>query len=171
MEKKVITPVAFISLILILTCASFGVSQSEILSHPRSPQEFISDWWGFEDVHVVALTELTDDWDLVFYTSPDHGLAVNVLNRDSDGRYIGTIGSGQGRLEPDGRMHGSLISKDPSYTLYYALSTSPEWHLEMEKYDSPIHRLVVDELMIEYFLYPKTMDEELLHQASVQAME
>lgn len=170
MQKKTIMPIVFTLLAFILICAYFGVSLYELRAHPRSPQEFISDCWGYEDVHIVALTELTDNWDQVFYTSSDNGLGHVVLLRDSNGHYIGVVGVGSGQLEPDGHMHGTLMTKAPGCTLYYGMSTSPEWHLDVD-YEGPIHRLSVNELFIEYFLYPKTMDEELLRQKSAPTME
>lgn len=150
--------------ILICCCA---IVMHGCFSKPSSPQELISSLWGDEDIHITVITELTDNWDLVLYSSATKNLAEMVLEKDNRGCYTGeVVGAEHGNLlENKNRVFAALLSKEPECTLYFGLAKSADWHID---YNGSVHRIVVNELILEYFLYPKTMDNELLHLEFVQ---
>lgn len=123
-------------------------------------QAFIESRLGEHSVqHVIVLTELTDEYDLIFYnTSPD-SIAANILIKDLRGNYIDLITTTRIESTHVNFITGSTRnSKLPGHTLYWGIALSPEWRINHKE----ARQITVDSLSLSYYFHNAELDDEML---------
>lgn len=108
---------------------------------------------------IIALTEVSDEYDLVFYYTADHQVAANFLVKDEGGKYTALVMTTTYSLDRTNQITGSTRqSHFADQTLYWGIAQSPQWTINYP--DS--HQIVVDELVLGYYIHHKSLDEEIL---------
>lgn len=78
--------------------------------------------WRYRCFTAIALTELTTEYDLVFYYTSDNRIAANIIVRNEDGEYVELVMTTTQPLEKVNRITGSSRQSFLSeYTLHWAL--------------------------------------------------
>ena len=129
-------------------------------SSSPSVKEFISSQNGDLGVeHIIALTELSDEYDLVFYYTSDNRIAANIIVKEKTGQYIGLVMTTTRELNDVNHISASTRQSYLSEnTLYWGIAQSSEWTIDHQD----THRVVADELVLEYYFHNKSLDEEIL---------
>lgn len=154
--------IVLLALGCILCTAAFGVFCGVLLSkhiQSASVRELIaSQNVGRGISHIVARTELTEQYDLVFYSALDNQIDAGIMIKDPDGTYTDFVLYSTESLEDKNEVTGAYDKSIPGHSLYWGIAQSPEWKL-----NHPMaHQIVVDELVLGYCFYPKSLDDEIL---------
>ncbi len=107
----------------ILCTAAFGVFCGVLLSkhiQSASVRELIaSQNVGRGISHIVALTELTEQYDLVFYSALDNQIDAGIMIKDPDGTYTDFVLYSTESLEDKNEVTGAYDKSIPGHSLYW----------------------------------------------------
>lgn len=156
MKKKIALLIAVCSIILCVLLLSKPSSSGSTIS----VEEFIASQNGDLGIkHVIALTELSDEHDLVFYYTPDDYIAANIILKNNKGVYIGLVMTTTQSPEKLNRVTGSTRQAYLSeFTLCWGIARSPEWTIDHPN----SHQIIIDDLVLGYYFHNKPLDEEIL---------
>lgn len=151
--------VLLVAICAIILCVSLVLKQPSSNS-PVSVKEFIESRNGELGIdHIIALTEVSNKFDLVFYTTSNDHIAANILIKNEDGNYVGFVMT---TTKPLNKVNDISASSRQSYlsenTLYWGIARSPEWTIDHPN----SHQIVIDDLVLGYYLHDKSLDEEIL---------
>lgn len=109
--------------------------------------------------HIIALTEISDEFDLVFYYTLNHQVAANLLVKNEDEQYTDLVMTTTQSLDHINHITASSRTSHLSEnTLYWGIAQSPDWTINHPN----SHQIIVDELVIGYYFHDKSLDEETL---------
>ena len=109
--------------------------------------------------HIIALTEISDQFDLVFYYTSNGQIAANFLVKDESGQYIKLVmTSSQSSDHINHIIASSRVLGDCESTLYWGIAQSSDWTINHPN----AHQIMVDDLILAYYLHNKSLDEEPL---------
>lgn len=143
----------------IITCVLLLLRQ-QFSDSTVSVKKFISAQNGDLGIErIITLTELSDEYDLVFYYTSDNCIAANILVKNENGKYVGLVmTTAQAPDHINYISASSRLSYLSEYTLYWGIAQSPKWTIDHP--DS--HQIIVDDLTLGYYLHNKPLDEETL---------
>ena len=108
---------------------------------------------------VIALTELTEEYDLVFYKTLKDHITPNIIVKDNSGYYIDLIMTSERALDGDDDVVGSSRnSLLPGHTLYWGIAQSQEWKINHPN----AHQIVVDNLVLGFYFHDESLEEKTL---------
>lgn len=109
--------------------------------------------------HIIALTEISDQFDLVFYYTSNGQIAANFLAKNENGQYTKLVMTSSQSLDhinhiiASSRVLGACES-----TLYWGIAQSSDWTINHPN----AHQIVIDDLTLGYYIHNKSLDEETL---------
>lgn len=158
-KGKIILFLSVLSVCIILLFAFFLLPRP-LLSSTTSVKEFIDSRNGDLGVeHIVALTEISSEYDLVFYYISDSYVTANFLIKDENGMYEDLVmTSGQSSNQVNSITSSTRQLNHSEKTLYWGIAQSPEWTINHPN----SHQIVVDGLVLGYYLHNQPLDEEIL---------
>lgn len=155
-NKKI---VLLVSIGIILLCAFFLLKRPH-LSPTISVKEFIDSRNGDLSVeHIITLTEINSEYDLVFYYTSDSYIAANFLIKEENGMYedlVMTSGQSSNRVNHITASTRQLHHSEK--TLYWGIAQSPEWTINHPN----SHQIIIDGLVLGYYLHDQPLSEEIL---------
>ena len=166
MRKKYVLPLILCIVSLALVVGVFFSTQSSSYSS-ISIEKFISSQNGNLGVkQIIALTEASDMFDLVFYYTSNCKIAANLLVKDENGHYTALVMSTTRSLSDRNQISASSrIAYLSENTLYWGIAQSPDWTINHPN----AHQIEVDGLIFGYYLHDKSPDEEILDLKFVQS--
>ena len=154
--------ILLLTLLVVISSFIVGVVLLTSSSSPPSAsvKNFIASKNGNLRVeHIIALTEVSDKFDLVFYETSQSQIAANLLVKDEEGQYIDLIMT---TSQPLDHVNHVLASSRLSYlsenTLYWGIAQSPAWTINHPQ----SHQIILDDIVLEYYFHNKSLDEEVL---------
>lgn len=157
--KKYILPITLSIVVLSLVIGMF-VTMLSSSNSSISVRKFITSHNGNLGVErIIALTEVSDKFDLVFYETSKSQIAANLLVKDENGQYINLVmTTTQSKDYANHVVASSRISYLSENTLYWGIAQSPDWTINHPN----SHQIVVDDLVLGYYFHNKSLDEETL---------
>lgn len=155
----------FVQLIIscmVVLCTIFGFFLlKDMTAKAVSVKEFIGAKNGDIGVsQIIALIELTEQYDLVFYKTLDNQVTPNIIVKDNSGDYIDLVMTSTRSLDETNTVVGSsrntLLS---GYTLYWGIAPSPEWKINHPN----AHLIVVDDLALGFYFHDESLEEKTLN--------
>lgn len=159
MRKKYVLPIILFIVSFALIIGVFFSTRSSSNSS-ISIEKFISSQNGNLGVkQIIAITEASDTFDLVFYYTSNGQIAANLLVKDEDGQYTELVMTTTQSLNDRNQVFASSrVAYLSENTLYWGIAQSPDWTINHPN----AHQIAVDELILGYYLHDKSLDEETL---------
>lgn len=151
------------SLIIVVILSIYPYSSS-----PISVKKFVSSQNGTLGIErLIALTEISDEIDLVFYYTSNNQIAANFLIKNNKGQYVKLVMTSTRSVDDINNIVASTrILHLFEATLYWGIAQSPDWTINHPN----AHQIVVDGLTLVYYLHDKSLDEETLDLEFVQSI-
>lgn len=148
----------YITVFLLGICVILSIYPSS--NPPISVKRFIDSRNGDLGIEqVIALTEVDDEFDLVFYYTLSHQITANILLKNEDGQYSDLIMTTAQSPDCTNRvLASSRVSCLSKNSLYWGIAQSSDWRINHPN----SHQIVADTIVLGYYLHDKSLDEELL---------
>lgn len=109
--------------------------------------------------HIIALTEISDQFDLVFYYTSNGQIAANFLAKNENGQYTKLVMTSSQSLDHINHIiASSRVLGDCESTLYWGIAQSSDWTINHPN----AHQIMIDDLTLGYYIHNKSLDEETL---------
>ena len=109
--------------------------------------------------HIIALTEISDQFDLVFYYTSNGQIAANFLAKYENGQYTKLVMTSSQSLDHINHIiASSRVLGDCESTLYWGIAQSSDWTINHPN----AHQIMIDDLTLGYYIHNKSLDEETL---------
>lgn len=156
-KKGIILAIAVLAIILCILL----LLRKSVVGSTISVQKFVDLQNGNVGVsQIIALTKLTNEYDLVFYYNQDNHITANILIKSEFGDYIGLVMTNSRSLDDVNHVVGSSRnSLLPGHTLYWGIAQSPEWKINHPN----AHLIVVDDLALGFYFHDESLEERTLN--------
>ena len=156
--KKYIFPIT-IGVVFALALAIFLLTNQNSKSAVSIKNYICADNGELGVEHIIALTEISDQFDLVFYYTSNGQIAANFLAKNENGQYTKLVMTSSQSLDHINHIiASSRVLGDCESTLYWGIAQSSDWTINHPN----AHQIMIDDLTLGYYIHNKSLDEETL---------